>query len=151
MATAIPPTDLRATLDAIGETAHTAQTLVAGLGEAELRATAPGGASCRSLVIELIAAGNELGRVAHDVLGHVPGATDGANRQAAEASDEALLRQLHFLREHIVSTVDQQGAAVWSTPTPDGEPLFAHAVALRERDMTLLADLASAATAARRR
>ena len=145
MATTPPPADLRATLDAIGQTAQTAGALVVGLDAATLRAAAPGALSCRDLLLELIAAGNELGRVAHDVLGHVPGAAESANRHAAAASDEELLRQLRFLREHIVSTVDQQGAAVWSTATPAGPPLFAHAIALRQRDTELLAALAAAA------
>lgn len=145
------PTDLRATLDAIGETATTAARLVAGLDEATLRVAGPGGSSCRAVLVELIAAGNELGRVAHDVLGHVPGAGDAADARAAAASGDELLRQLLFLREHIVSTVDQQGAAVWATPTPAGRPLFDHAIDLRRKDVALIAALEQAALVARRK
>jgi hypothetical protein len=60
-----------------------------------------------------------------------------------------LQQQLRFLREHIVSTVDQQGAAVWSTPTPAGRPLSAYAVDVQQRDRALLTELQRTAATAR--
>ena len=98
---------------------------------------------------ELVRVSGHLGTVAHDVLGHVPGA--GSAKPPAPPTTAMLQEQLRFLREHIVSTVDQQGAAVWSTPTPAGRPLYAYAIDVQERDRTLLADLEHAATTARSR
>lgn len=151
MATPATPTDLRAVLDAIGDTAPAATALLAGLDEDALRASAPGSPSCLDIVQEMLEAGADLGSVAHDVLGHVPGAGAAYAEQATRADGAQLLRQLHYLREHIVSTVDQQGAAVWSTPTPAGRPLFAYAVDLQQRDLALLAALRRAAAFARQR
>lgn len=130
MGTPISPTELRSTLDAIGDTAAIASELLAGLDEATLRRPTMSRPSCYALVQELVEAGAELGRVAHDVLGHVPG-VGSAPYAAHDTSDiAALLTQLRFLRAHIVSTVDQQGAEVWATPTPAGRPLIAYAVDL---------------------
>ena len=143
------PPDLRAVLAAIGDTSTVATELVAGLDESALRRATPDVPSCRELLLGLIATGNELGQVAHDVLGHVPGASDAAYARATEANGEQLLTQLRFLRAHIVSTVDQQGAAVWATPTPAGRPLFDYAIDLQRQDTAMLATLARAASAAR--
>jgi hypothetical protein len=141
------PTELRATLADIGTTPATVAALLTGLGEDALGYAPPGGRSCRDLVGALIASSLRLGQVAHDVLGHVPGA--GSAAPAEPPDDAALQTQLRFLREHIVSTVDQQGAAVWSHPTPAGRPLFAYAVDLQRGDNALLAELRQAASAAR--
>jgi hypothetical protein len=146
----IAPSDLRVVLDDIGHTATVATGLLDGLGEAALGATAPGAQSCLALVQNLVDVGGELGRVAHAVLGHAPGALEAAyGEQASRPTGAQLLARLRYLREHIVSTVDQQGAAVWSTPTPAGRPLFAHAIDLQQQDVVLLAELRQAAIAAR--
>lgn len=147
MQTPDAPSELRAVLADIGTTPATVTALLSGLDEDALRYAAPGGRSCRDLVEALIATSLHLGQVAHDVLGHVPGA--GAAAPAEPPDGAALQTQLRFLREHIVSTVDQQGAAVWSHPTSAGRPLFAYAVDLQRGDAAMLADLRRAATAAR--
>lgn len=141
------PTELRAVLADIGTTPATVTDLLAGLDEDAMRYVPPGGRSCLDLVAALVASSLRLGKVAHDVLGHVPGAGDGA--PAARPSGAMLQAQLRFLREHIVSTVDQQGADVWSNRTPAGRPLFAYAVNLQRDDTALLAELRGAAAAAR--
>jgi hypothetical protein len=146
----IAPADLRVVLDDIGHTATVVTSLLDGLDEAALGATAPGTRSCLALVQHLVDVGGELGRVAHAVLGHAPGALEAAyGEQASRPTGAQLLTRLRFLREHIVSTVDQQGAAVWSTPTPAGRPLFAYAFDLQRQDVALLAELRQVATAAR--
>jgi hypothetical protein len=142
--------ELRTVLTAIGATPATVTGLLAGLDEDALRYAPPGGRSCLDLIAELIASSLRLGAVAHDVLGHVPGASDATGaKDPARPTSEMLQTQLRFLREHIVSTVEQQGAAVWSHPTPVGRPLFAYAVDLKESDTTMLAALRRAAAAAR--
>lgn len=144
------PTELRAILDAIGTTPATVTSLLDGLDETALRYAAPGGRSCLDLVETLVASSLHLGEVAHDVLGHVPGASNAAhNKEVSRPTSMMLQTQLHFLREHIVSTVDQQGAAVWSHPTPTGRPLFAYAVDLQRDDAITLAALHRAVAAAR--
>jgi hypothetical protein len=146
------PMDLRAVLAALGDTAGIAADLVAGIDETALHTAAPGALSCRDIVQELVDASFALGRVAHEVLGHVPGASGAATaEQAGRPSAKQLLLQLRFLREHIVSTVDQQGAAVWATLTEAGRPLFAYAVDLLQQDAAWLNTLWQAATAARQR
>jgi hypothetical protein len=143
-------TPLRGVLDAIGETAQTADRLVDGLSESALREPTVAGTSCHDAIVALLAAGAELGQVAHDVLGHPPGASEPPSAaQAAALSSAELLTKLRFLRAHIVSTVDQQGAAVWETPTKADRPLFAYAVDLQARDRVLLDTLAKAAAAVR--
>jgi hypothetical protein len=140
------PDELRAVLAAIGATPADAAALVSGLDEAALAVASAGGQSCLAVLDALVAAGADLGVAAHDVLGHVP--NGGATRPAAAPTGAGLQLQLRFLREHIVSTIDQQGAAVWWTPDPTGRPLVAHAVDLVARDRELLADLERAAAAA---
>jgi hypothetical protein len=139
--------ELRAVLTAIGTTPTTVTDLLANLDEGAMRYAPPGGRSCRDLIEALVASSLHLGTVAHDVLGHVPGASTAAH--AVPPSTEMLQTQLRFLREHIVSTVDQQGAGVWSHPTPAGRPLFAYAVDLRRSDDAMLAELRRAVAAAR--
>jgi hypothetical protein len=145
--TSLSPTELRAVLAAIGATPATVDTLLAGLDEPTLHATPNGGRSCHAIVQELVRVSGHLGTVAHDVLGHVPGA--GSAKPSEPPTTAMLQEQLRFLREHIVSTVDQQGAAVWSTPTPAGRPLFAYAVDVQERDRALLNHLEKAVVTAR--
>jgi hypothetical protein len=140
---------LDAVLTAIGETPAAVTVLLAGLSEDALGYAPPDGQSCRELIGELVASSLQLGTVAHDVLGHVPGAGAARTEDLAPPTSEMLQTQLRFLREHIVSTVEQQGAGVWSSPTPAGRPLFAYAVDLRESDTTMLAELRRAAAAAR--
>jgi hypothetical protein len=140
-------TELRAVLADIGATPAKVDALLAGLDEVALHTASPDGHSCHAIVREFVRVSGQLGAVAHDVLGHVPGA--GAVKSVVPPTTAMLQEQLRFLREHIVSTVDQQGAAVWSTPTPAGRPLSAHAVDVQERDRTLLADLAHAAATIR--
>jgi hypothetical protein len=149
VAASLTDTELRAVLTDIGATPEKAEALLAGLDATALHAAPAAGRSCHEIVQELVRVSGHLGAVAHDVLGHVPGA--GAAQPAGPPTTAMLQRQLRFLREHIVSTVDQQGAAVWSTPTPAGRPLSAYAVDVQERDRTLLADLERAAAAARSR
>ena len=133
-------------LAAIGATPAAAATLVGGLDEAALAVAPAGGRPCLAVLDALVAAGAALGVAAHDVLGHVP--NGGATRPAAPPTGAGLQAQLLFLREHIVSTIDQQGVAVWWTPDPAGRPLVAHAVDLVARDRALLAELEQVATAA---
>lgn len=143
-------TELRAVLDAIGTTPATVTTLLDGIDEAALRYAAPGRCSCLDLVENLVASSLHPGLVAHDVLGHVPGTGNAAaGADAARPTSAMLQTQLRFLREHIVSTVDQQGAAVWSHPTPAGRPLFAYAVDLQRDDAAIWAELRRAIAAAR--
>jgi hypothetical protein len=149
MSTPAAPQDLRPTLDAIGNTATVAADLVGGLDEQALRASSPGAPSCSDILQQLVDAGAQLGNVAHDVLGHVPGAAAAYTQHPERPSGEQLLQKLGYLRAHIVSTVDQQGAAVWSTLTPAGRPLFAYAVDLQENDIALIDALRQAATRAR--
>lgn len=150
MQTPDTPTELRATLAAIGTTPATVAMLLAGLDEAALRYAAPGGRSCLDLLDDLVASSLRLGSVAHDVLGHVPGAGNAApGEEPSRPTAEMMQTRLRFLREHIVSTVDQQGVAVWSHPTPAGRPLFAHAVDLQRDDAATLAELRRAVAAAR--
>jgi hypothetical protein len=144
----LTPTELRAVLADIGATPVAVDTLLAGLEEPALHA-ASDGRSCHAIVQELVRVSGHLGTVAHDVLGHVPGA--GSAKPTVPPTTAMLQEQLRFLREHIVSTVDQQGAAVWSTPTPAGRPLYAYAIDVQERDRTLLADLEHTAKTARSR
>ena len=141
--------ELHAVLTAIGETPATVTGLLAGLDENAIGYVPPDGRSCRDLIAGLVASSLGLGKVAHDVLGHVPGAGAASAENVAPPTSAMLQTQLHFLREHIVSTVEQQGAGVWSSPTPAGRPLFAYAVDLRESDTTMLAELRQAAAAAR--
>jgi hypothetical protein len=54
---------------------------------------------------------------------------------------DALLTRLSFLREHIVSTIDVQGAEVWQRLADDGRPLQAFAEDVARADVTLLARL----------
>jgi hypothetical protein len=143
----LTPTELRAILADIGATPAAADALLTGFDETALQAADADGRSCHTIVQELVRVSGRLGTVAHDVLGHVPGA--GAAKPAASPTTAMLQQELRFLREHIVSTVDQQGAAVWSTPTPAGRPLYAYAIDVQERDRVLLADLARAAAAIR--
>jgi hypothetical protein len=147
--TSLTPTELRAVLADIGATPVAVDTLLAGLDETALHVASTDGRSCHAIVQELVRVSGHLGTVAHDVLGHVPGA--GSAPPAAPPTTAMLQEQLRFLREHIVSTVDQQGAAVWSTPTPAGRPLYAYAIDVQERDRTLLTDLQHAAATARAR
>ena len=142
-------TELRAVLADIGATPAAVDTLLVGLEETALDTASADGRSCHDIVQELVRVSGHLGTVAHDVLGHVPGA--GPATPPAPPTTAMLQEQLRFLREHIVSTVDQQGAAVWSTPTPAGRPLYAYAIDVQERDRILLADLEHAATTARSR
>jgi hypothetical protein len=145
----LTPTELRAVLADIGATPVAVDTLLAGLDEPALHAAASDGRSCHAIVQELVRVSGYLGTVAHDVLGHVPGA--GSAASTAPPTTAMLQEQLRFLREHIVSTVDQQGAAVWSTPTPAGRPLYAYAIDVQERDRVLLTDLQHTAAAVRSR
>ncbi len=149
MSTPAAPQDLRPTLDAIGHTAAVAADLVSGIEEHALQTAPDGAASCADILQQLVNAGAELGKVAHDVLGHVPGAADGYVTPQGRPSSEQLLQKLSYLRAHIVSTVDQQGAAVWSTPTAAGRPLFAYAVDLQESDIAMIGALRRAAAQAR--
>lgn len=144
------PTELRATLAAIGATPSTVAMLLTELDEAALRYAAPGGRCCLDLLDDLVTSSLHLGSVAHDVLGHAPGAGSAApGEESARPTAEMVQTRLRFLREHIVSTVDQQGVAVWSHPTPAGRPLFAHAVDLQRDDAATLAELRRAVAAAR--
>jgi hypothetical protein len=142
-------TELRAVLADIGATPAAAAGLLAGLDETALHFAPADGRSCHAIVRELVQTSGHLGTIAHDVLGHVPGAAAAA--PAAPPTTAALQVQLRFLREHIVSTVDQQGAEVWSQPTPAGRPLYAYAIDVQERDRVLLADLEQVAGLARSR
>ena len=81
-------------------------------------------------------------------MGHVPDAADydGAAEEApAPAAPEVnrLLEQLTFLREHIVSTINVQGAEIWQQRAEDGRPLQAYAEELAIADRALLARLQS--------
>lgn len=147
MQASLTPTELRAVLANIGATPAVVDTLLAGLDESTLTAARADGRSCHAIVQELVRVSGHLGTMAHDVLGHVPGA--GSAAPAAPPTTAMLQEQLRFLREHIVSTVDQQGAAVWSTPTPAGRPLYAYAIDVQERDRALLADLEDTAATTR--
>lgn len=149
MTTHTAPQDLRSVLDAIGNAATVATDLVGGLDERAIQTAPPGASSPADILQQLVNAGAELGTVAHDVLGHVPGAADGYVTPQGQPSGAELLQKLRYLRAHIVSTVDQQGAEVWSSPTPAGRPLFAYAIDLQQRDITLLAALRQATTQAR--
>ena len=139
--------ELRAVLADIGATPGSVDALLTGLDETALHAASADGRSCHDIVRELVQVSGHLGTVAHDVLGHIPGA---APARPSEPPTTAMLQeQLRFLREHIVSTVDQQGASVWSTPTPAGRQLSAYAVDVQQRDRALLIDLQHAADTAR--
>jgi hypothetical protein len=131
----------------IGATPASVDALLIGLDDTALHVASADGRSCHDLVLELVLVSGHLGTVAHDVLGHIPGVAPA--RPSDPPTTAMLQEQLRFLREHIVSTVDQQGAAVWSTPTPAGRPLFAYAVDVQQRDRTLLIDLQHAAANAR--
>ena len=134
--------DLHAVLTAIGETPTTVAGLLTGLDEDAIGYAPPDGQSCRALIGALVASSLQLGKVAHDVLGHVPGAGAARPGDMTPPTGAMLQTQLRFLREHIVSTVEQQGAGVWSSPTPAGRPLFAYAVDLRESDTAMLCGVA---------
>jgi hypothetical protein len=123
--------------------------VLAGLDDAALQSSTPGQRSCLSLVREFVAASERLGQVAHDVLGHVPAGGAYPERAAAPSAAE-LQTHLLFLRDHIVSTIEQQGAAVWFRTSVEGRPLCAYAVDLAERDQELLVALNAAARAQRR-
>ena len=111
-----------------------------------LQSATPDLPSCQDLLQALVQASEHLGQVAHAVLGHV--AADNSEPYTVPGP-ETLQTHLRFLRTHIVSTVDQQGAAVWSQLSPEGRPLFSYAIELQETDSTLLAELRCAADAAR--
>ena len=100
--------ELRSVLAAIGATPAAAAERLAGLDEDALSRTPPAGRSCLTLLEALVAAGADLGRAAHDVLGHVPNAGDA--RPAAPPTGDGLQAQLRFLREHIVSTDQPAGS-----------------------------------------
>src|SRR5436189_173688 len=101
------------------------------------------------MVQELVVASDILGKTAHRVLGHVPDEAayhapeEGAPAAAPppEPDADSLLARLTFLREHIVSTIDQQGAEVWQRRAEDGRPLQAYAVELARADAALLTRL----------
>jgi hypothetical protein len=122
--------------------------VLAGLDDEAVQRGAPEAPSCLSLVREFVAASERLGQVAHDVLGHVP--AGGAYPERATAPSAAELQaHLRFLRDHIVSTIEQQGVAVWFRTSAEGRPLCAFAVDLAERDKELLVALKAAAHAQR--
>lgn len=151
MQTASPTTtELHDVLAAIGATPDTVATLLVGITDAALHHAASGDKSCLDLVQEMVDASLRMGSVAHAVLGHVAAPKDG-HTASAPVDGVALQTQLRFLREHIVSTVEQQGAGVWSVPSPAGRPLFAYAVDLMHEDRVLLADLQQVAADARAR
>ncbi len=150
MAVAEQPIDIRAVLNMIGATPAAVAALLDGLNDDALRAATSGGRSCLDLLEAFVRASQRLGTVAHDVLGHVPAASGAVQADVPPRVDGAQLQsQLRFLREHIVSTVDQQGAEVWFSPTPAGRPLVAYAVDLVHEDETLLATLRQAVVRAR--
>ena len=138
---AVPTTvaELRAVLAAIGATPAAVDAIVSGADEATLETAVPGCRSALEILEDLVAAAAGVGHAAHDLMGHVP--NGGASRPAAPPTSDGLRLQLRFLREHIVSTIDQQGAAVWWTPDQFGRPLASHAVALVARDRELLPEL----------
>jgi hypothetical protein len=143
---------LRATLATLGATPAQARALV-GAGRA-----ARGGVDTPETLAalkEFLSATDVLGKTAHHVLGHVPDADAYAAPAAHPPADaapapvaappapdaEALLVKLTFLREHIVSTIDVQGAEVWQRRADDGRPLHAYAEDLARADVNLLAHL----------
>lgn len=97
---------------------------------------------------EFLSATDVLGATAHRILGHVPEVAEAhppavAAPTAAPPPPDAdqLLARLTFLREHIVSTIDVQGADVWQRRAEDGRPLQAYAEDLALNDQALLARL----------
>jgi hypothetical protein len=97
---------------------------------------------------EFLAATDILGKTAHRVLGHVPDAVEYTEPKKAEDATGArtreadtLLARLTFLREHIVSTINVQGAEVWQRTTEEGRPLQEYAEDLARTDAVLLARL----------
>jgi hypothetical protein len=138
---------LRAILAELGATSAKARELVES-GRASYSGADPPGTL--ATLTELVQASDILGKTAHRVLGHVPDASD--YQSSAGASEhppapppapevDTLLTRLTFLREHIVSTIDQQGAEVWQRPAEDGRPLQAYAEELAQADTALLARL----------
>jgi hypothetical protein len=136
---------LRATLAELGATPTRARVLV------EAGRSARGGTDTPDVIAalnEFLEATQILGKTAHQVLGHVPDAAEydaPAEESPAPAAPEAdrLLEQLTFLREHIVSTINVQGAEVWQQRAEDGRPLQAYAEELARADRALLARLHS--------
>jgi hypothetical protein len=143
---------LRAILAELGATPAQVRVLV------EAGRAAHGGSDSPAVLAtltEFLAATDVLGKTAHHVLGHVPEANayhppgEEAPRPAPAPPDvEALLVKLAFLREHIVSTIDVQGAAVWQRRADDGRPLQAYAEDLARTDAALLARLREVTSAA---
>lgn len=135
-----PEQALRSVLNTLGATPAAARTLLES-GDARAPAVV-------ATLADLIEASDILGKTAHRVLGHVPEAADyhppaeGVPVPPPPIPDaEALLARLAFLREHIVSTIDVQGADVWQRPAEDGRPLQAYAEELARADTVLLARL----------
>jgi len=142
---------LRATLTALGATPAQARAYVEAGRAARNGVDTP---ETLATLREFLGATDILGKTAHHVLGHVPDAADYAT-PAEHASDptppkppaptspdgDALLTRLTFLREHIVSTIDVQGAEVWQRVADDGRPLQAYAEDLARADAALLARL----------
>jgi hypothetical protein len=136
---------LRAVLAELGATPAAARALVEGGRAARGGVDAPGAVAT---LVQFLDATDVLGKTAHRVLGHVPETAEyptAAAEPAAAAPPspdaDALLTRLTFLREHIVSTIDVQGAEVWQRLTEDGRPLQAYAEDLAQADATLLARL----------
>jgi hypothetical protein len=136
---------LRATLAALGATPGKVRALV------KIGRGAHGGKDTPETLAtlkEFLDATDVLGKTAHHVLGHVPDAADyspPADHPPVTAPPvpdaDALLVRLTFLREHIVSTIDVQGADVWQRRADDGRPLQAFAEDLARRDVELLKHL----------
>jgi hypothetical protein len=140
---------LRAILAELGATPPEARARVEA-GRARRGADTP---EVLATLAELLHASDILGKTAHDVLGHVPdpadyhAPADAPAPAAPPAPDaDALLARLTFLREHIVSTIDVQGAEVWQRPAADGRPLQAYAEDLARTDRALLARLRDVTT-----
>jgi hypothetical protein len=149
---------LRAILAELGATPAQARTLIEAGRTAQGGADAPG---VLATLTDFLDATDVLGKTAHHILGHVPDAA--AYHSAPEAAStpvappppapepdvDALLTRLTFLREHIVSTIDVQGAEVWQRRAEDGRPLQMYAEDLARADQALLARLARVTAAVR--
>jgi hypothetical protein len=136
---------LRAILAVLGATPAAARALVEAGRAAHDGLDTPG---VLATLAEFLSATDILGTTAHRVLGHVPDA-DAYHTPEEEAPTQTppppeadtLLARLAFLREHIVSTIDVQGAGVWRRRAEDGRPLQAYAEELARTDAVLLARL----------
>jgi hypothetical protein len=134
---------LPAILAELGATPAEARRLVDAGRAAREGADPPG---VPAALIAFLDATDVLGKTAHRVLGHVPEAdayhSEETSASAAPPPDaDALLARLAFLREHIVSTIDVQGAEVWQRRAADGRPLQAYAEELARTDAALLVRL----------